>query len=397
MAEPPARTPTVAAILTALGQGGIAVLHVVGPRALDLAAQLFRPKRPLPPRPDPSRLHYGHVVAGDETIDEVLVRLLPADASPYGEPAVEVNCHGGIVAVQRVLACFAARGASPAEPEALLDRQARTPIQAEAARALLRAPTPLGADVLLDQLNGALDDALAALPWDQPGQAQARIRTLRDTERLGLALWNPPRVVLAGPTNAGKSTLFNALAREDRVIVSPTPGTTRDTVSAEVALGGVPVWLVDTAGQRDSDSIIEREAIARARSAAATAALVLLVLDAAAPLPVPLGELQRPIAAPTLLVLNKTDRPPAPWTRAVADAVRCSAVEGAGLGALTTRIVETLVGHAVYEPGRPVVFTRRQATLLRAALEQLQRGDLGAARRAVDQCILASGDPASAR
>lgn len=391
MSRPPDNPSTQAAILTPIGQGGIGVVRVVGPRSHEMARQLFRPKRPLPEAPDASRVHYGHIVERDEVVDEVLVRFLPAAHTPKGELIVEVNCHGGIVAVQRVLACFAARGAEAVEPEALLDRQARTTIQAEAARALVQAATPLGVDVLLDQLDGALERALGVLPWADPGEAARQIERLLTTERLGRALWQPPRVVLLGPTNAGKSTLFNALAREERVIVSPTPGTTRDTVSAEVAIGGLPVWLIDTAGQREAQSIIEQEAIERARAAAAGAHLALLVLDASAPLPAPLGELKEAVAAASLVVLNKADLEAAAWARDVADAVSCSAVTGEGLDGLGARIVEELVGEATHEQGRPVVFTERQAELLRAALGRLERGDVAQARQMVGRCVGSPG------
>jgi tRNA modification GTPase len=312
---------------------------------------------------------------------------VPAGEAPSGGPTVEVNCHGGVVAVQRVLACFVARGALAVEPEALLDREARTAIRAEAARALLQAGTSLGADTLLDQLNGALEDALSALSWERPEAAAAALRGLLATERLGRALWQPRRVVLVGPTNAGKSTLFNALAREERVIVSPIPGTTRDTVSAEVAIGGLPVWLVDTAGQREPACAIEREAIARARAAAAEADLALLVLDGSAPLSVPPADFAEALPPARVVVLNKSDLGIAPWAAAMADAVRCSAVTGQGIEALGERIVADLVGETRTVPGRAVVCTERQAVLLRAALEQLERGDAAAARERVRECV----------
>jgi len=386
------RTPaaaTAAAILTPLGQGGIAILHVVGPRAFELAGQLFRPKSGATPQPDNSRLLYGHIVDDGEVVDEVLVRLVRAEQAGGGQPTVEVNCHGGVVAVQRVLECFVKRGAEAVDPEVLVERQARSRIEAEAARALVRAATPLGVEILLDQLNGALEAALRDLPWQEPAAAGAVLRELLATERLGRALWQPPRVAIIGPANAGKSTLFNSLAREDRMIVSPRPGTTRDAVSAEVAIAGLPIWLIDTAGEREPDSAIEVEAIARSRSAAATADLSLLVLDGAAPLPGPLSELLEVPPKPLLVVVNKADLGLAPWTGGVGDSVVVSATRGDGLDELCRRVVEALVGEARYEPGRPVVFTERQARLMRKALEATEAGELDEARGRVNG-ILAS-------
>jgi tRNA modification GTPase len=225
------------------------------------------------------------------------------------------------------------------------------------------------------------------LPWHQPSEVATALRDLLATERLGHAFWRPPRVAVVGPTNAGKSTLFNALAREERMIVSPQPGTTRDAVSAEVAIGGLPVWLTDTAGEREPGSIIEVEAVARSRSAAAEAALVLLVFDGSAPPPIPLATLQAAIPNPQLLILNKADLGLAPWTRDLVEAIEVSAIRGTALDELCRRIVETLVGEARYEPGRPVLFTLRQAGLVREALSALEAGDLDAAQAHVSEIL----------
>lgn len=376
----PAASSTVAAILTPVGQGGIAILHVVGPRAFELLAQLFCPKSRSGLEPDPARLHYGHIVDDGEVVDEVLVRLVPAEAAPGGEPTVEVNCHGGLLAVQRIQECFTRRGAEALGPEAFLARQARSPIQAEAIEALQQAATPLGVEVLLDQLGGALELALRALPWDASAEAVSVLRNLLATARLGKALWQPPRVALVGPVNAGKSSLFNALAREERMIVSPTPGTTRDVVSALVAICGLPVLLTDTAGERPPGSLIEDEAIARARAAAAEADLAVLVLDGSEPNPQPL------VCNPRwLTVLNKCDLGLAPWAQDVEGAIRISALRGDGLEELSRHIVAALVGDAGYMLGRPVVFTERQETLLCQALRAAQAERWDEACRCVEE------------
>lgn len=382
-----AEPPTQAAILTPIGHGGIAVVHLAGPRAHDLARELFRPRHAVAARPDSRRILYGHIVADGEIIDEVLVRFVPAAASPDGQPRVEVNCHGGIVAVQRVLECLVARGAEAVDGQAFLARRARTRLEAEAASALLEAATPLAADTLLDQLDGALGNALAAMPWRQPDAAARRLSDLLATERLGRALWQPPAVAIVGPRNAGKSTLFNALAREDRMIVSPVPGTTRDAVRAEVALGGLPVWLADTAGQCEAGSPIEQQAIEQARETTAAAAFALLVLDGSGPPPPQLSGLEDALPAPCLLILNKSDLGLADWARQLPGRLAISAVSGEGLDALATRLVAELVGEARYEHARPIVFTDRQGALIRAALERLDAGHTEAARALIAACI----------
>jgi tRNA modification GTPase len=362
--------PTVAAILTPIAQGGIAVVNVAGPQAHDVIRSVFRPKGRLPQRLAGDRLHYGHIVDGGEVVDEVLVRFAQPER-------VEVNCHGGVVAVQRVLARLIAAGASEAEPEALA--APADPVEAAAARALLRAATPLGVEVLLDQLNGALGRALESLPWDDAGALASQLRHLLGTSRLGIRLWQPATAVIAGPANAGKSTLLNALAREDRVIVSPTPGTTRDTVTVEIALHGVPLWLTDTAGEREPESAIEAEAIGRARSASGTADLLLLVLDGSQPSDGP-----PPSAGDrSVLVLTKSDLGHQPWADQFSEALRVSAQTGDGMDALTQRIVEELVGEARRIPGAPVLFTHEQTEAVRSAMQCAEAGDPDGARAAL--------------
>lgn len=368
------------AILTPIGQGGIGVVRVVGPGAVELVGRVFRARSGALVEVDPTRIHYGHIVDDGEMVDEVLVRFVPPDAA-------EVDCHGGIVAVQRVLECLVKQGATAVEPKTLLDRQAPSRIRAEAATALLRAATPLGVEALLDQLNGALEAALGALPWDEPAHAADALRHLLPSERFGRALWQAPAVAIVGPANAGKSTLFNALAREERMIVLPQPGTTRDAVSTEVAIAGLPVWLVDTAGEREPDSAIEVEAIARSRSAAAAARLVLLLLDGAQPEPPAADLVGRARLPHHLAVLNKADLGLAAWTADLPDAIAISAATGDGLDELCRRIAAALVGNPQHARGEPMVFTERQGNLLRSAVAAIEAGRPEEAREQITQVI----------
>jgi len=380
--------PTLAAILTPLGQGGIAVLKVLGPRAIELVREVFRAKSARNLVPDPSCLYYGHIVEGGQILDEVLVRFVPAANGPE---AVEVNCHGGVVAVQEVLRLLVSRGVEAVGAEALIEAEASL-LEAEARKALLKAPTRLGAEVLLWQLGGALADALRRLPWGEPKLVAAELTALLATARFGRALWQPSTVALVGPTNAGKSTLFNALAREERMIVSPEPGTTRDAVRAEVALEGIPVWLTDTAGEREPTSPVEDEAIERSARAAAEADLAVVVLDGSAPEPVGLKRLGEALAdRPSLVAMNKADLGVSDWAEALGGAVVISAATGQGLDELQGKMVAALVGDYRWEPGRPVVFTERQARLLGRAVEALGAGDVGRARALV-QSLLDKGE-----
>jgi len=373
--------PTVAAFLTPLGQGGIAVLKVLGPRAIELVREVFRAKSARNLVPDPSRLYYGHILEGDQVLDEVLVRFVPA---AHGQEAVEVNCHGGVVAVQEVLRLLVSRGVEAVGAETLIEAEAGALLEAEARKALLKAPTRLGTEVLLWQLGGALADALRSLAWADAELVADKLAALLATARFGRALWQPPTVALVGPTNAGKSTLFNALAREERMIVSPEPGTTRDAVRAEVALEGIPVWLTDTAGEREPTSPIEDEAIERSARAAAEADLAVVVLDGSAPQPVGLKRLSEALAdRPSLVAVNKADLGVSDWAKALDGAVVVSAATGQGLEELQERIVAALVGDYRWQPGQAAIFTERQARLLGQAVEALGARDVGRARALV--------------
>ncbi len=380
--------PTLAAILTPLGQGGIAVLKVLGPRAIELVREVFRARSARNLVPDPSRLYYGHILEGDQALDEVLVRFVPA---ANGREAAEVNCHGGVVAVQEVMRLLVSRGVEAVGAEALIEAEASL-LEAEARKALLKAPTRLGAEVLLWQLGGALADALRSLPWGEAELVADELAALLATARFGRALWQPPTVALVGPTNAGKSTLFNALAREERMIVSPEPGTTRDAVRAEVALEGIPVWLTDTAGEREPTSPVEDEAIERSARAAADADLAVVVLDGSAPEPVGLKRLGEALAdRRSLVAANKADLGVSDWAKALDGAVVISAATGQGLEELQEKMVSALVGDYRWQPGQPVVFTERQARLLGRAVEALGAGDPRRAR-AIVQSLLDKGE-----
>jgi len=352
-------------------------VRCVGSAAEAAVGECFRPARAAAVLPAVGAIIYGHVLDADgRPLDEVLLARVAADV-------FEVNCHGGPAAVRAVGARLAALGLEPVDADALLEREGATRLERDARRALRRATTPLAARVLLDQSAGALAAALAAARADldagRPAEAAARLgRLAASWAGCGRFLADPPRVVLAGRPNVGKSTLLNHLVAADRVLTAPTPGTTRDAVEVEAALEGAPVVLVDTAGLRDAGDLVEREGVARATQEARRAALVVYLLDASSGRrPQDDAALAR-LGAPPLVVWNKVDAAPVgsgppPGETAV------SALTGAGVAALAPAILDRL-GWCPPDPGQAVPFTAEQAEAVAAAREALGAGRPEAAR-----------------
>ncbi len=305
----------VAAIATAPGAGAIAIVRLSGPGALVLADRLYRGAAPaLAARPAGTFAHGSAVApATGEILDDALWLVFRAPHSYTGEDSVEIQCHGGSQAARRILDALLAAGARQADPGEFTKRAFLNGkidmTQAEAVLDLIQARSERAARLATAQLEDALGrriralyDALLAVsadieamldfpddelpqsvPNDILGRLQAvfgEIQALLDTWREGHVLRDGARVVIAGAPNVGKSTLLNLLAGRDRAIVSPHPGTTRDTIEEAVVLNGYPLQLVDTAGLRDAPCEIEQEGIRRTRRALAEADLCVCLVDA---------------------------------------------------------------------------------------------------------------------
>jgi tRNA modification GTPase len=351
--------------LTPPGRGAIAVLLVEGPGALAAVAAECRDPSGAPlaviAEPGPRLVRFG-----PEPAEEVVLLA-------QGEDRVELNCHGGTAVIDRILDRLAVRGcpaiawrdwARIAQPD---------PIAAAALEALAAAPTFRAAAILLDQYRGALRRALlevdAGFAAGRIDEARGKLQVLARRAGLGRHLVRPWCVVLAGPPNAGKSTLVNALLGYRRALVHPTPGTTRDLVTAVTAIDGWPVELVDTAGLADAEHPLERAGIAMAEQAIATADLVLLVLDPSRAV----DATDQAILArwPNALVIrNKSDLPPAgPHPTGL----EISALAGQGLDELLAAISRRLVPD-VPEPGAAVPFTDGQIARIDAQIRNAEFG-----------------------
>ena len=376
-----------AALLTPAGRGGISVVSVMGASALDVVWRLFRPKSAVPSgEVSPGRLYYGHFTdAAGAVLDEVLVAVLDG----AGEQ-VEVNCHGGILPSQLVLRALAAQGAEVVSWRDLaadtLCPGAGDRIQEEAFAALVRAPSLLAAQVLAAQWQGALSHAVAELAdllrvGGDTAQAEAarRMEALLETSRWGLSLTEPPRVILGGRVNVGKSSLANALHQAERSLVDEQAGTTRDLLPGLITVGGLPVELVDAPGIREAEDAVEKLAVERGRRGLLEAELVLVVLDGSRARVPEEREFVRWLGdRPRLPVVNKCDLPQLLSDEEVRGLlgqtpVHTSAVTGDGIDQLRRELRRRLFGEVPESQGGPVVFARRQAQLLTQAREALAR------------------------
>jgi tRNA modification GTPase len=335
---------TIAAISTPVGEGGIAVIRVSGPEAIPIVDSVYRGKRSLK-EVDSHTVHYGHIVHPEtgERIDEVLVTVMRAPRTFTREDVVEVSCHGGMVPVQNTLEVLLSAGARLAEPGEFTKRaflNGRIDLsQAEAVIDLIRAKTDRAARVAMHQAEGRLSkmiqrlrqkiiESLAhlAVNVDYPEydaeemtanmllkecrEVEAEIERLLQTARQGKILREGIATVIVGRPNVGKSSLLNALTHENKAIVTDIPGTTRDVIEEYVNVRGVPLRLIDTAGIRETEDVVERIGVERSHRALEQADLVILVLNHNEPLTEDDRRLIELIREQTAIVMvNKTDLP----------------------------------------------------------------------------------------
>ncbi|WP_115121183.1 tRNA uridine-5-carboxymethylaminomethyl(34) synthesis GTPase MnmE [Synechococcus sp. UW105] len=414
----PVLPDTIAAVATAVapGQGGIAVIRLSGP----MAQRVVRTITVFPGSQEwlSHRVLYGHVVAADghERLDEVLVLVMLAPRSFTAEDVVEIHCHGGVIAVQRVMARVleqpGVRRALPGEFSQRAVLNGRLDLtRAEAITDLVSARSQRAAQLAMAGLDGGIQRRVVALRerlLDQLSELEARVDFEDDLPPLdgralleelqevratllelvadgarGAALRTGLRVALVGRPNVGKSSLLNRLSRRERAIVADLPGTTRDLLESEIVLEGVPITLLDTAGIRATTDEVEQLGIARSHDALASADLVLLLFDLAAGWTVEDQALyeQIPGAVPRLLVGNKLD-----LTNSAAEGapsspaldVRLSAQTGDGEPAL----VQALLAQCGSLSEQPllIALNQRQSDLAARAAEALQRSEEVAAQ-----------------
>jgi len=397
---------TIAAISTPPGEGAIALVRVSGANAIGVAGKIFRGKE------KPSRFashvqHFGEIFDGaHRLIDQVVLSVHRAPSSYTGEDLVEISCHGGTLVSAKVLEACLRAGARAARPGEFTERAFLNGkmdlTQAEAVIDLIRAKTDLALRSATEQLEGRLGEKIrkicdelvallahiqASIDFPEEGIAPdegERLRARHDfireeidsllaTADQGRILREGVRVVIYGATNAGKSSLLNRLLGYDRVIVSDTHGTTRDTIEETVNLDGVPIRLLDTAGLRPLANGIEREGMARTEKSLQLADLRLHIADRNAPKPPYLEE--RIVDANEIVILNKSDlRENDDWKNF--DALRISCLTGEGLLELQKQILARITEQNL-RPESPVAINTRHRDCLRRALESCDQARAG--------------------
>jgi len=418
---------TIVAIATPPGRGGLGVVRVSGPDAVQVAQHLTGRSAPLVPRH--ATLARTLDIAGAP--DQVVLTYFKAPHSYTGEDVVEISAHGSPVLLRGIVRAAMDAGSRLAEPgEFTLRAYLRGRIdlvQAEAVRDLIDAVTPLQARAAFDQLEGTLTDRIraidarlfdlaarleASLDFPDEGyhfvaedEAARELRSIVDaissllaTAARGRMIREGVLVAIIGPPNAGKSSLFNQLAGVGRAIVAALPGTTRDVLTETIDIDGVPMTIVDTAGVRSQPvDVVEAEGIARAVAARETASLTVLVLDRSSPLTAD-DELliEQTAARPRVVVANKSDLAPA-WDPAqlTMPAIELSARTGDGLDQLRQAL--TGASHGETARDTPAVTNLRHVALLERAREALQRARGAAAAGTPEEFVLSDVHDARAR
>ena len=336
---------TIAAISTPMGEGAIAIVRLSGPEAIQIADKIYKgPKGKTLSSVESHTIHYGHIVdrPSDRVVEEVMVSVLKAPRTFTREDVIEINCHGGIVTVNQVLQLALREGARLAEPGEFTKRaflNGRIDLsQAEAVMDLIRAKTDRAMNVAMNQMEGRLSALVRRLrseiletlahvevnidypEYDDVEEmthqilvekataVKKEIETLLRTSEQGKILREGLSTVIIGRPNVGKSSLLNSLVHEAKAIVTDIPGTTRDVIEEYVNVRGVPLRLVDTAGIRETEDIVERIGVERSRQVLKEADLILLVLNYSEELSEEDVKLFEAVEGmDVIVILNKTD------------------------------------------------------------------------------------------
>ncbi len=336
---------TIAAISTAVGEGGIAIIRVSGPNAIAGIDSVFRSKLKLS-EAQSHTLHYGFIIdiATKEQVEEVIVTVMKGPRSFTAEDVVEINTHGGVIAVKKVLdVILQLEGVRTAEPGEFTKRaflNGRIDLmQAEAVIDLIRSKSDRAFSIARKQADGVLSKRIKALRQtviellahievnidypehdveelttafirDQCNLAIGEINNLLKTANEGKILREGIMTAIVGRPNVGKSSLLNMLTQENKAIVTDIPGTTRDVIEQFVTLNGIPLRLLDTAGIRETTDVVERIGVERSRDALAEADLILFVLNYNEPLHDDDRTMLKQLnGRPVIVILNKMDLP----------------------------------------------------------------------------------------
>ena len=335
-------TDTIAAIATPLSSSGIGIIRISGPEAIDIASEVFRPKREKDIKKAATyTAHYGHAVKDGKDIDECILLIMKGPHSYTAEDVAEINCHGGVVVMKKILSCIIEAGARPAEPGEFTKRaflNGRIDLsRAEAVMDLIHSKNEFAMETSLKQLKGSLSEKIRSLRKEivhsvafiesalddpehysvdgfseqlkvQVEHARDDIQKYLDSSDNGRILKEGIHTAIVGKPNAGKSSILNVLLGEERAIVTDIAGTTRDTLEESIQINGIPLNVIDTAGIRDTDDVVEKIGVDKARDSVIKADLVLYVVDTSVPLTKEDEEIMKLLNGKQVIVLlNKSD------------------------------------------------------------------------------------------
>jgi tRNA modification GTPase len=402
---------TICGVSTPPGEGGIGIIRISGGMATGIAVKIFKPRRDKNLVTAPSHsLHYGHVVdpASGETVDEALLSVMRAPSTYTREDVIEIHCHGGMMPLWRTLGLCISAGARQAEPGEFTKRaflNGRIDLaQAEAVMDIIRAKTDLSLRAANEQLLGGLSGEIAALrdrllsliaaveagidfPEEdiETGTGQplaeeadgllAAVDSLLSGCAYGRILRDGFATAIVGKPNVGKSSLLNALLKQNRAIVTEVPGTTRDVLEEYLNIGGVPIKILDTAGIRHSDNIVEQEGVRRSIGAIGSADIVLFVLDGSQPLATDDRRVMEEIKGKHVIaIINKSDLPRKLEQLRTPDAqASVSCLTGEGLEDLKRAISDQVKQGTISSREHVWAVNQRHKTALEQSKESLQK------------------------
>ncbi len=405
------RTDTIAAIATAMSSSGIGIIRISGEDAVTITEKIFRMKNGKKLSEMPTHtIHYGHICDGEEVIDEVMVLLMRGPKSYTREDTVEIDCHGGVYVTRRVLETVIRYGARPAEPGEFTKRaflNGRIDLsQAESVIDVIHAKNEFALKSSMKQLSGsvsnaikeirgtvlheiafiesALDDpehiSLDGYPEQLQGiveEVSGKIEKLLSTSDNGKILKEGISTVIVGKPNAGKSSLLNTLLGEERAIVTDIAGTTRDVLEEQINLNGIILNIIDTAGIRDTEDVVEKIGVDKAKKYVKDADLIIYVVDSSTELDENDFEIMELLRDKTAVVLmNKSDLQPVTTAEEVKShldktVISISAKEQVGIDTLEETIKELFFHGEVTFNDEVYITNIRHKTALQEALNSL--------------------------
>ena len=405
---------TITSISTPMGEGAIGIVRLSGPQAIEIGDILYKGKKKLS-EVETHTINYGHIIdpETDETVEEVMVSVLRAPKTFTREDIIEINCHGGILTINRILELTMTYGARMAEPGEYTKRaflNGRIDLsQAEAVMDFIRSKTDRASKVAMNQIEGRLsdlikkqrqsileilaqvevnidypeyddvEDATTDFLLEQSKRIKEEINRLLETGAQGKIMREGLSTVIVGRPNVGKSSMLNNLIQDNKAIVTEVAGTTRDVLEEYVNVRGVPLRLVDTAGIRDTEDIVEKIGVERSRKALSEADLILFVLNNYEPLTEDDQTLFEVIKnEDVIVIINKTDLEQrldvSELREMIGDMplIQTSMLKQEGIDELEIQIKDLFFGGEVQNQDMTYVSNSRHISLLKQARQSIQ-------------------------